>query len=1744
MTSIDSVRVLLQSLPAAAPSVSNNNNALQNELTPAKLGAAATPLRARNAQQQQYQQYAPQQLFYGNTPEKSAPGANGQGQGAPEEFWRDLHQFHERRGTPLTQAAKISGQHVDLYRLYQEVTERGGFNKVNMRDEWDEVYSALDTLRERCVNGTAGIKHIYRRYLDKYERLNFHGEDPDKLEALEAAIECAELGASARARSRALASGGGVGSGLGLSGGGLGSMFGNAHSTLTAVPMAYNQRQHIVNADRRRQYKMSTQLHKHSSYEKLLLSLISPLPNEQDFAINVCTLMANEPRPTLQLSECPKLLDVLLAHLGVYADYTMRQLFQHGHNTAGVQVRRHSKLNFWRDLLYDKPQILDLYTDEQAWLDNGLISKDVDAVGNLEQLSDEFDFELDFLNLRRSHGTDERIGQRVLQIVQLLRSLSFHQENVTLLSANRTLWRYLVMGANVRWSNIHIQALETAGNLAQQFELLDPATDELSRNLLSTLCEGIESNDRAVIISCLEILYKLCGREGNAQHISRCLGLDFYQRVMLLLSLTDVMLLIFTLEAIYALSALGARPCSMLMQVRGLLDQLVALLTVEAQSYGAAGCILMRVVEVVPGNMLPTMTQPMPSNQLTQMMTVKQPHPQPQPAPIVAALPPPAPTQVQVLPPQAEAVSVPVSIVPAPNPAPPALPVPSLPQVQLPMPSLPQVQLPPAVLQAAAAAAATATSSQAATATILPAAPSAPQSFTHEDETYALAWLGATYERAGNGHEHRVEQQELYTIYLSHCQKAGKHSVVNRVQFPRLVRLIFNPTVGPAIVRQVDGTDLPGTHYIGIRMRAQPLPMQQHKAAPAVVATAPATVATVVAAKKDAAGKVEPAAGEAQEEASTAAVATPSSSLIKSLLANKVNERQLKQKAQSQPQPPALVATTSSATGSPAGQPIKVTSTAISAFVNNPLMQHTPVKVGQTTIKPLHPQLALEKKPMTDSAPPPLAPLSGANVLTKDSQGRTLIIQSKRKLTIDEEQNKRLALDSSSVVGVAAGKEEPQVTPSKNAANLYADLAASILEDEDLDDVPPLAASTQEQQPTQQQQQLQLIPAKVQPAQRQLIFPAGNATAAPPQLKLATTATIKTDQGLQTVPVILQQKSEQQQQQQPTQTQYVLATNQQGQTYLVAQQTAPVAVAPPTAPATPTLLVTQTQPQHNQQTKTIIILQQPQGVSASNVPGTQKVIMTTAQGQQVLVTTTTAPAGAQPRPQTPSVQQQQQQQQQPQQIFINPQRGVPAALGAGQMSPSLLSQLNQIPATIKLHQPQPAAQQQQQQQQQLQRSSIVATKASPIPQLQQHQSIIQQHIISSPAATTAAAAAAAVDKRQILLGGIKETTLITQTPVTSAPLQQSQLNSQTIITTQPPIVAGALQQQQQHIRNVLEQQQQHHPSIIQQKISMPTTLSDAGKPKTTPALPIAKKQLPLAASPAPSLKPPQQPQQQQLPGATNESAIKPIESKPAEQVVSVGSVVAVPAATSVTSVIAQPNPTANPQPATAVPVAPVPAVPVDANWLFICDWRNCPRRKFKSLNELQHHVCNVHCPDHLDAGAEIYCQWGSGPSLCDNIARKRYSLMTHLVDRHLALDDLRASVQRRLATGIHNVAPAQPTVTIVRNAGNAAAAATPAGSAAAPATAATATAVGTSALQAIKRHSADFLNSKELMDENEGPVTKSIRLTAALILRNLVNNTSTAKRSLKRYEPHLANVAFSNVEASGVLSHILHELSQ
>ena len=89
-----------------------------------------------------------------------------------------------------------------------------------------------------------------------------------------------------------------------------------------------------------------------------------------------------------------------------------------------------------------------------------------------------------------------------------------------------------------------------------------------------------------------------------------------------------------------------------------------------------------------------------------------------------------------------------------------------------------------------------------------------------------------------------------------------------------------------------------------------------------------------------------------------------------------------------------------------------------------------------------------------------------------------------------------------------------------------------------------------------------------------------------------------------------------------------------------------------------------------------------------------------------------------------------------------------------------------------------------------------------------------------------------------------------------------------------------------------------------------------------------------------------------------------------------------------------------------------------------------------------------------------------------------------------------------------------------------------------------------------------LISTLQMRDEKEGPVTKSIRLTASLILKNLVIYSSLGRswvfiliscfpklnffryfRRLRAYESHLSTISLSNVESSRTISQILFEMA-
>lgn len=481
----------------------------------------------------------------------------------------------------------------------------------------------------------------------------------------------------------------------------------------------------------------------------------------------------------------------------------------------------------------------------------------------------------------------------------------------------------------------------------------------------------------------------------------------------------------------------------------------------------------------------------------------------------------------------------------------------------------------------------------------------------------------------------------------------------------------------------------------------------------------------------------------------------------------------------------------------------------------------------------------------------------------------------------------------------AHDKKNQKTSSTSSAAKLYEKLAASLLEDEDMEVEETI--TTPSQQPAMAASTIveQTKPVITMPMQRQIIMSPNN----PPQMILQqnpqigqSQATInqnrQSDYG-SGFPVILQHGNSNQiqiQKQiggigqqiiqpviQQQQTQYVLATNQQGQTYLVAQQQPP--------PVNQILLQT-SQQQGGGPTKTIIILQQqaPSGnpqtsshqiLSAVNSPGTpQKVIMTTQQGQQQQLIVTQMPRPVQHH------------------MIVN-QHPMATSANVIQTNNPQISTTSAIINQVATGAISVSSQPQIVPQVQLQQSQAQISLPPPPPPVNQssHQPIVQ------------------IGKQQIQL------------------TQQSAMRQQHATISQAP--SNAIVQSQSQISNVI--------SSDKKKVFV----TGSGNIEVTPVTqPIVNSSI---VSQSNSLQP--MPQIQQSTTITAQTVQKPQQSIQAQQ----------PQITvQQTPAASQPSPQTKPVISNVQPIiqqsTPPPSIVTpkieddpDANWLFVCDWRGCQR---------------------------------------------------------------------------------------------------------------------------------------------------------------------------------------------------------
>lgn len=213
-----------------------------------------------------------------------------------------------------------------------------------------------------------------------------------------------------------------------------------------------------------------------------------------------------------------------------------RELF----NEVYSRIRGHSVNHFWPDVLdgIDLRPLLDeklfmKLPKKKSKEENGEESKSKDATTVGEPSESDIvvcesgeraglklepeDREL--FCLGRTLGTQDYIGQRVLQIAMILRNLTFADENIEVMSKDTTFIRFIILCCGSRWNSLHQMGLDMLGNIASEMELCDP----LLKYLLTVINAGLDSSDRCIVLSCIEVLNKFGQNEKNEEVLLRCL---------------------------------------------------------------------------------------------------------------------------------------------------------------------------------------------------------------------------------------------------------------------------------------------------------------------------------------------------------------------------------------------------------------------------------------------------------------------------------------------------------------------------------------------------------------------------------------------------------------------------------------------------------------------------------------------------------------------------------------------------------------------------------------------------------------------------------------------------------------------------------------------------------------------------------------------------------------------------------------------------------------------------------------------------------------------------------------------------------------------------------------------------------------------------------------------------------------------------------------------------------------------
>jgi len=1270
----------------------------------------------------------------------------------------------------------------------------------------------------------------------------------------------------------------------------------------------------------------------------------------------------------------------------------------------------------------------------------------------------------------RGNGTRELTGQRVLQVATVIRNLSFEEDNSPVLAKNLTCLRFVLLCVNSSWANLNQMGFDILSNIASEVVLEEPSEDAVTDLLFSTLGRCIGAQDRFQVISSLDVLNKLCSQQVNEDFIIKLLEQSVYGQLTEYLSLHDIHLLITVLECLYSLTSLGEVPCNALVKTHSAVELLVSLVTVEAQSYGPKACILMRVVETVPGTTATT-GPAQPAGQ-TPTTTV--------------------------------ASAVPATLIKTPS-----LPTTPLPQPQvsniLPRHPMPLTR-PPTLPTAPAIGASLA-------APMRPAGPPGSQQVqlrVSNDEphrVFCLSWLKATYEPCPGK---SIEQNIMYKQYLASMHRMGRKEVISAQHYALCIRTLFGGSTGPNKKQVGDKME---NHYTGIQVRAQPLPLKltpaqaaaaqeasRQQSAQQVVQQTPNPVVTQN-------GGVMQQVGVVQQK-----VVNQQGQVVHGVHVN--SQGQLVNSAGQVVQTGGIVKQVNQQ-----GQVIQVANQGQHIVQVNSQGQQI-VQVNQSGQQVV--QVAAPGQQIVQST------AQGQQILQTTPQG-TIVRQvspSSHVVLNQQGQVVQQRIVNSSGQIVASGVVQGGTVVSQGIVQQRSVTGQVVQQGNNY------------QGAVVQQPGGQVIQRVIQQGGQRVVQQGGQVVI---QGATQSAQIIQNSnpggQIIQTQPSIIQNSSGQQQVVCRAQTRPVSTAQVTTSVTLPAQVSSSTtcsidssqlpALKQPKSPILADLLARASPGPENSEPPVLSIPHTPLTVRPISQP------RPTTGGDEVVENGLSPLDGILPKD--------------PQ--FGKLEEGLSDLLekkGDGSVINGVVPKINHVTtdfakmngdsATGKrlagdnietspakrqaldntivanggLHGPGGA------------NGSLNGGGRSQVVSSSNSGVIVssgQQMVLVSQAGSQQGGQLVQTSGGQLFLkttnssgGAVLVPTgqgvvqqqgvqVVSQRPAVQQQqavlVQQAGQQGKTLIYITPE--QAKQQQQQQVVRQVVVGGQQHPVRVTQ--VDNQVTQIDGAEESPVPQLDGADDVPQLDGM---GIVPGEPPQQPVIPQNTVGQEGRP------GVVVTAG---LVPTNGQVTPSATPPPMSVSPGPSTAP--STTTTIKIDTQKPFLCEWAGC-MTAFKSPKEVENHAIAEHCP--LGSN-DLPCLWAR----CDGMKRKRFSLMTHLQDRHCHPQLMKLMAVRRvqIAQSGKSEVPLPP--------------APPPHPGYAP----------NAALHAIKRHAVEFVSPKELAmrDEKEGPVTKSIRLTASLILRNLVIYSSLGRSRLRAFESHLSTVALSNVESSRTVSQILYEMA-